>query len=629
MPSKTIEHPDHFQVPDEKGGHYIVAKHGLSPGTHSFLKSLCDGGDAMAAGGDIAGDVVGGSAGDEPHFADGGSIVTTGNTAALPGGFQQRAKGFAFGDDPDGEITPETVAAPTQDASDFDATRGAPGGDRPKSAVGPQAPSGLGELKEHDERHSRDIVGSGGPLFGANEATPRPTASGLMPGQRLNQNSAGIDLGAPQTVEAPNDPSDASLFAAGTKQDAAGTMPAPAGTQDPNAPNPLGSITVPKTRVSPLEGESAGTRAAREQAEADTRASAASTEDTNNQRNAVIKEQMAHEEASHAVFKNTQDGLTKKMEDLNTDILNSKIDPDAYWQKRGVGGRITATIGLLLSGFGSGLARNGTPSLALKVIQENINRDIDAQKDNLSTKKGVLAEYHRQFGDSQLAEQAARIHANQLVTSQLQMIANNSTSQQQKIRADQLVMLSKMQAGQDITNLANRNKERYDAAYSTDARNRFELALTQAKAAADAQAAGARPREMQGSKIANFNSVLNDVAAHQKLLEQGWQGPIVGTIASWLPGWTAQGSNAATAHSSADLLREKLASAIGGGVASDARIKQAMASLPDNTTSPLETKQKLDQVVKYLVSGRDEYIREQGGVGFRVAPNSNQPLPQR
>lgn len=58
--------------------------------------------------------------------------------------------------------------------------------------------------------------------------------------------------------------------------------------------------------------------------------------------------------------------------------LDSKaIDPDRYWHDKSTGSKIAAGIGMLLGGFG---AVAGQPNLAATMIQNSIDRDIEAQK---------------------------------------------------------------------------------------------------------------------------------------------------------------------------------------------------------------------------------------------------------
>lgn len=71
------------------------------------------------------------------------------------------------------------------------------------------------------------------------------------------------------------------------------------------------------------------------------------------------------------------------------------IDPQNYLKVMGVGLKTLTVIGLALSGIGSGLT--GQPNLAIKSVQDNINRDIEAQKrtfqnamETAAAEKGLL-----------------------------------------------------------------------------------------------------------------------------------------------------------------------------------------------------------------------------------------------
>jgi hypothetical protein len=63
-------------------------------------------------------------------------------------------------------------------------------------------------------------------------------------------------------------------------------------------------------------------------------------------------------------------------------IMDQKIDPNRYWNNQSTGSKISAGIGIVLSGIGSGLT--GKPNLALEQINGAINRDIDSQKNDQS-----------------------------------------------------------------------------------------------------------------------------------------------------------------------------------------------------------------------------------------------------
>lgn len=81
-----------------------------------------------------------------------------------------------------------------------------------------------------------------------------------------------------------------------------------------------------------------------------------------------------------------QEALTK----LNDVYSKATIDPERYVKNLGVSGKISTGIGLVLSGMGSGLT--GQPNMAMQVLQNNINRDIDAQKQTITNQFNAVAQ---------------------------------------------------------------------------------------------------------------------------------------------------------------------------------------------------------------------------------------------
>jgi hypothetical protein len=80
--------------------------------------------------------------------------------------------------------------------------------------------------------------------------------------------------------------------------------------------------------------------------------------------------------------------------------MNGTVDPERYWTKpgmfgeTGVGKKITAAVGMLISGIGAGVSR--TPNLAIQTINAAIDRDIDAQKFNINKAGNVFKMYGEQ-----------------------------------------------------------------------------------------------------------------------------------------------------------------------------------------------------------------------------------------
>lgn len=308
---------------------------------------------------------------------------------------------------------------------------------------------------------------------------------------------------------------------------------------------------------------------------------------------------------------------------LQTDIANGKIDPNHYWAEKGTGGRIMASIGLLLSGIGAGLGNQ--PNMAMQVIQANIKRDIDAQEKNLDTKKSLLADTYRETGDLRLARQVAEHHAMVVAQAQLNKLAAQSSSSAVKMRAGVANAAVDMAIGQAERGIADRRSANQVAAANANVQAQNALALQKAKAG-DALKT---PREMQGAKVASMNSSIVKLQDHLSNLEKGWQGPIAGRLAESFP-WGGADTKANAA--AADLLRESIASSFGGGVASDARIQAAKASVPGPEDTPAVAKEKIRRLEHTLNVMRDEYLATQGGVGYKTAgqqPVTPPPAPTR
>lgn len=106
------------------------------------------------------------------------------------------------------------------------------------------------------------------------------------------------------------------------------------------------------------------------------------------------------------------------------DVASSKIDPNHYMSSRSAGQKISNIIGLILGGIGGGMTHSENPALA--ILNQKIQQDIDAQKSNLETKKGLLRHYmdqghdlatsarltfatHQQIRSAQLAAEASKL----------------------------------------------------------------------------------------------------------------------------------------------------------------------------------------------------------------------------
>jgi hypothetical protein len=108
--------------------------------------------------------------------------------------------------------------------------------------------------------------------------------------------------------------------------------------------------------------------------------------------------------------------LTKKAEDADNKyrdaVAAGKIDPNRFWNNKSIPSKISASLGLILSGIGSGILHQ--PNLALQVLNKQIDDDIESQKTDLS-KNMNLWKMHREKTGSDI--QASLLAKNNLLTS--------------------------------------------------------------------------------------------------------------------------------------------------------------------------------------------------------------------
>lgn len=117
----------------------------------------------------------------------------------------------------------------------------------------------------------------------------------------------------------------------------------------------------------------------------------------------------AHGEAQRQAMVKEWDGKfnawQSKADQLFNDVASSKIDANRIWNNSSTGQKLSATIGMILGGIGSGIT--GGPNYALQVIDNAISRDIESQKADLGKKENLLS-YHMQQGhDLRTAQQLA------------------------------------------------------------------------------------------------------------------------------------------------------------------------------------------------------------------------------
>lgn len=223
--------------------------------------------------------------------------------------------------------------------------------------------------------------------------------------------------------------------------------------------------------------------------------------------NALTASRKAQEDQQALDFQN-------KLKVDATDIANSKVDTDRFWNNTSTAGKIAAGIGLFLGSFGAG------PNRAVDVINNSIRQDIDAQKADIENKKsgfaankGIYGEMVNLFKDRGLADLATQAqyqqHAqNQIAMAQakyagsgegakMQQLADELAIKQQETamgfnqRAQQMATLSGLSSGNTNVNPLLLDKDTaakfvpgYGVTYSADDAKDMKELLAESNAAA-------------------------------------------------------------------------------------------------------------------------------------------------
>lgn len=146
---------------------------------------------------------------------------------------------------------------------------------------------------------------------------------------------------------------------------------------------------------------------------------------------------IAQQKAQQDYEENAKD-ITAENNHLFDNIKNGKIDPNQYWNNQSTGSKIAATLGVILGGLSGGITGKGdNPGLAM--LQSHIQRDIDAQKDNLTNQTNLYKIGLERYRDERSARQFATLQANTLLQGQLAKVAANTNSQQVVGQMNQMI----------------------------------------------------------------------------------------------------------------------------------------------------------------------------------------------
>lgn len=148
---------------------------------------------------------------------------------------------------------------------------------------------------------------------------------------------------------------------------------------------------------------------------------------------AALQQSLKAQQQIQQSYQKHYSDLDKERMSFQQDIQNQHIDPNHYFDSKSTGGKIATAIGLILGGIGGGLTHQENP--ALKMLQMNIERDINAQKANLGKSENLLNANYRQFGNMHDAVNMTHIMQNDIVSNQLKQAAAQAATPAAKAAA--------------------------------------------------------------------------------------------------------------------------------------------------------------------------------------------------
>ena len=142
----------------------------------------------------------------------------------------------------------------------------------------------------------------------------------------------------------------------------------------------------------------------------------------------VYEEQMKELQLNEIARKTQADAAMQEINKLQNDVLTQKIDPTRVWSNMSTGNRVLAGISIFLGGVAGGM--QGTENRALGIIQDAVNKDIDAQKAEMGKKQNMLSVNMAKYNNIQDAANATKAQLLSITQAQINQAAAKMGSKQ-------------------------------------------------------------------------------------------------------------------------------------------------------------------------------------------------------
>lgn len=151
----------------------------------------------------------------------------------------------------------------------------------------------------------------------------------------------------------------------------------------------------------------------------------------------ALYEQNQAGQANQDLFQNNVAENEGERQNIAQDLQDMHIDPLKYIHDMGTGQKIATGIGLILGGMGGGLMHQENP--ALKFLNQQIDRSIEAQKMQIGKQQNLLSANLQKFKNLRDAADFTRVNLNDMTARQLQEAAAKSADPLAQARAEQAI----------------------------------------------------------------------------------------------------------------------------------------------------------------------------------------------
>jgi hypothetical protein len=152
--------------------------------------------------------------------------------------------------------------------------------------------------------------------------------------------------------------------------------------------------------------------------------------------------------------------------------MEGKVNPNAYMESMSSGSKVATAIGLILGGIGGGLTHQENP--AMKFLNQQIERDVEAQKANMSKQQNMMSYFVRQGESVQNATQLSKAFTANIYATKLEaegakmqgtMAGNIAKQKAAEIRLQYAPVLQQAAQRSALMGMANKSASGSEADY--------------------------------------------------------------------------------------------------------------------------------------------------------------------